>query len=1710
MALQLEQVITELHGFAAVTSKTLERLSEPKEPHEGIDARTLQKPEVWKPKDHDEELTQWPEWSFLFKSFMAMLDKEFESDLDLVEQNLTQEQVMADYPTDMVPRAKRLYHYLVSYVKARPLRIVRAVDSGDGFKAWQHLCREFQPNTRQRTLCMIQAITQFPAFEKGKVLEGLLSLEKLVEDYERVATEKLSSDLKVATLIRCCPVALRQHLELNVSKTTSYTAVRDALTTYEQTTSAWTSGKILKQAQNYKTEIPKDDPMDVDRVEWKGYYKGGKGKGKGKDKGKGKGKFDSKGKSSGKGSWNQYGQKGDKGGKKSKGKGKDPKGKGKETRKCHNCGKVGHLADDCWSPKKNQQQVRQVDEEQTTPSTSPTRSQVASSSSSTTTSSSSSTTRVPGSVRRLTASPVHRLETPPGMNCCRIYDMAEEEIEDEKDKHFEVRMVKEGKRYEDSTRLEAILDLGAEVSVLPMDLACFGEIEDERFKAFLSDAQGNAIHNKGKVKLTMMTQTEDGKYIGLRESFILANVKQPLLALGRWMKKGWDLKRSKDGGTHHYLVSKHHRVPLIWKNNSLAFEFFTKASSINYLVNLGDELGEISRENGWWMMRDGTPTLVVKRGFGFQDPSSYYSVEEYPYRSTLVRLADGSWDCVEHSEPYAHMRSGKFEENIPVPTCVLTLLHKVKIEPQQQDDQGQVGMAVDEQDQQPREDELPPEQDLLPDLQGGPLEPVEHPVPDGVLADELGDDYVIVNGQRIEPTSSLRTMRAACGVFGIGKSGGKQVIYKRLLEHARKGHARMALEIALKNREDGVRIADGGPALAQAPDAATQERHRLTHLPFEPWCEVCVATRSRDNERHERRESPVPTVALDYMFTNTSVGQQRDSQMVKHLAGVDSWTKALLCVPIPGKGGISLKRCTAAVTAFTRDYEDVILKGDGEPSMKQLISAVTAARSAMKLKTQVEYIPQGHSQSNPAERAIQTVRRLGNTLLEEVRVGAKIQLPSSHVLFSWAYGHAAWLYNRYNVGPNKQTPFEVATGRPYKGRLATFGSAVYGQPLPHTLQQRKGLPAWRKGIFVGKLPDCDLAVMCSNKGLFVSRGIRRCAQEWQPDLLMAIKGQPWEERDTPGPKPGMKALRRERWAMREEVRKEFAEDAEAQAVVLYARERAAAALRSSQRSAADGVGEALPQQVEEDEEPQEQEPQVGMQEQPVPVEQEVPNSSEDVELFAEEAPTVDKRGIEEGGEQHRPKVPRLSELPRGEEVPQGGQVVGTTSSTSSTTRLAASPTFAGNITQVSLDENEEVEVDEEFVLHPEDWGDWNNLDFNEMDKSEDDGPPQLGQEELKKLEEEADLCEEKRLLEMGVLIPVEEENQLDDDYRLMTSRSVYDWRFRDGHWVRRSRLVARDYKFLQPELEGLFSPASNSLGTKVWAALVQSAGGSLSLYSADVKDAYLMVQQDEKVYVTLNDKKYILGRCLPGQRVGSKSWYDLLALVLRQKGLVSYKANPSLFYKKVENEKQRPLIVSTHVDDLQIIGDDGEVQELLQHLRDQGWKLQVDGPCGPHVQGSCSFLKRKFLSDGQGKLWVKLNNRYVEKLVEILNLGNSKEKGVPTTGNFQKGLEYKPVSPEESRTFRTCVGILLYMSTERPDIQCATRSLASKVTKPDEGDWRELKQVVLYLKGTKDYAQVMKSTGSMSSALTRIFHPEGDDGDVRADASRGPSTTSLQ
>lgn len=53
---------------------------------------------------------------------------------------------------------------------------------------------------------------------------------------------------------------------------------------------------------------------------------------------------------------------------------------------------------------------------------------------------------------------------------------------------------------------------------------------------------------------------------------------------------------------------------------------------------------------------------------------------------------------------------------------------------------------------------------------------------------------------------------------------------------------------------------------------------------------------------------------------------------------------------------------------------------------------------------------------------------------------------------------------------------------------------------------------------------------------------------------------------------------------------------------------------------------------------------------------------------------------------------------------------------------------------------------------------------------------------------------------------------------------------------------------------------------------------------------------------------------------------------------------------------------------------------------------------------------------------------------------------------------------------RSIVGILMYMSTDRPDIQYTVNELSSLMSKPTQRGWESAKHLVRYLLKTKDYA----------------------------------------
>lgn len=133
--------------------------------------------------------------------------------------------------------------------------------------------------------------------------------------------------------------------------------------------------------------------------------------------------------------------------------------------------------------------------------------------------------------------------------------------------------------------------------------------------------------------------------------------------------------------------------------------------------------------------------------------------------------------------------------------------------------------------------------------------------------------------------------------------------------------------------------------------------------------------------------------------------------------------------------------------------------------------------------------------------------------------------------------------------------------------------------------------------------------------------------------------------------------------------------------------------------------------------------------------------------------------------------------------------------------------------------------------------------------------PVVSAAELEKIDSIAEQVETSRLVRMGVLLPIDSVD-LNKAKRLST-RFVITWRSKvlDGKpcWLRRARFVAREYSWLTPERQDLFSPASSStvrlLPSLYLYLLDKYPQQKFVLVSMDIGDAFLCVDQAERCYL---------------------------------------------------------------------------------------------------------------------------------------------------------------------------------------------------------------------------------------------------------------------
>ena len=484
---------------------------------------------------------------------------------------------------------------------------------------------------------------------------------------------------------------------------------------------------------------------------------------------------------------------------------------------------------------------------------------------------------------------------------------------------------------------------------------------------------------------------------------------------------------------------------------------------------LSRELAMLESIPGWHVLPNGIVVHFNPTATHLLDATANFG-PEWTSRMTLVKIEDsgGQWEQLESEESYRDIenpfrplsengRSKKaltfvaparikdhFIENSEVPISQYPLLD------------GEVAAWPDDDEDEVEGGEIP----VLAAEGGAPAEMRED-----VEFQDPSEIEVQIDETLLTMSSKMKDLQEMCSKLNLPTSGDKTKVLKRLQKYKHNEEERLALEVAQRLYAESRRepISIKTPKL---PTKHEQEIHALTHIPFADWCQSCVATRSREDvrkedDRSDKKDRGKNLISFDFVFSFTE-GEDEERQWGTALYVADSETKAVLCIPVVAKGSASLKQVTEELMRFSMAVggtQGVIFQSDPERSTRQILRAVQHARAQLGMNTETRVSGVGqHASVGQAERTVQSVRRLANTLraLAEQKAGFKIT-GSAHC-YPWSFRHAAWLLTRYRM-INGNTSYESMTGRRYEGKVVLWGEVVLFKDVSeiHEAQGRTSL-----------------------------------------------------------------------------------------------------------------------------------------------------------------------------------------------------------------------------------------------------------------------------------------------------------------------------------------------------------------------------------------------------------------------------------------------------------------------------------------------------------------------------------------------------------------------------------------------------------------------------------------------------------------------------
>ncbi|CAK9065018.1 unnamed protein product, partial [Durusdinium trenchii] len=419
---------------------------------------------------------------------------------------------------------------------------------------------------------------------------------------------------------------------------------------------------------------------------------------------------------------------------------------------------------------------------------------------------------------------------------------------------------------------QVVTDDDVQVEENPMKKSRLKENEEtpQRSPGYTTEESGGEIMVEG-------SSSEDGK------------VQEKLARWEKWRLKSVEVKSEPmeltDSPMEELTEAGQHVFPVRGEGHSL-HGFISR------------ELGLLEKVPGWHALPNGIVVHSSLQATHFLDPSMSFG-PEWCGRMTLVKKKDnsGAWEQIESLAAYkdsplpfralpAGPRSALtfvapglirdyFVMNSEVPVSQYPLLSG---EPSSWPD--------DERDEEGGE--FP----MLAAGSGGRAEVLEDM--EFVDPDEL---RVQIDETWFDKETKLKDLQEICKQLGLATSGSKTKVLRRLQRYKHQQEEKMAYEVAQRlfaeSRREAIPL-----KTPKLPSRHEQELHQLTHLPFQPWCQQCVATRSKEDprmkeERSDRKDRGRPVISFDYGFTYTADAPE-EKQWGTALYVAESESKATL------------------------------------------------------------------------------------------------------------------------------------------------------------------------------------------------------------------------------------------------------------------------------------------------------------------------------------------------------------------------------------------------------------------------------------------------------------------------------------------------------------------------------------------------------------------------------------------------------------------------------------------------------------------------------------------------------------------------------------------------------------------------------------------------------------------------------------------------